>query len=183
MALIFNNTTIKGVNFNGTTVKKVIYNGEVVFTADNEIYKDGVLADGVTLSNFTNQSNELYSSNEASPKTWEGADPTETRKTCTITFDMTNYSSITVKFHSGMWGYDQNTFTRQIGIDTASETLSGGYHGGWETDGQDANFERTFDVSGLTGEHSIVVSYYNKNLSDYYLCISQLAFTEIMAYS
>lgn len=179
MSFIFNDTTIKGVNFNGTTVKKVIYNGVTVFTADKDIFKDGVLADGVTVSSEIEQSeNTLECSVYGALQTHDSKN-----KTGTITFDMTDFSSITIKGTHRHFGYSQNAYTKTISIGSNVETLTGGYTGLWGTDGDPASIDLTFDVSELSGSQSISLYVFYNNLSDYYPAGNYIDITEIIAYS
>jgi len=182
MALIFNNTTIKGVNFNGTTVKKVIYNGETVFTADNEIYKDGVLADGVSLSTFSNYTGggDVYTGNNVLRFSHSQTSFTSGSKTGSITFDFTNISTITITGYVKGWARQADSTTK-IGIDSASTQVASGFP---YTESAGA-FTQTFDVSALTGEHSIVGNIYINNTSGDTTTSAYnfLAISEIMAYS
>ncbi len=174
MPFIFNGTTIKSINFNGTTVKTVIYNGETVFTADNEIFKDGVLADGVTLNNFSVSGLNLGISYYRSPQSSGSI-------TGNITFDFTDFSTITIKgTTSGGGGFADCSI--KLGIDSASDTLrseGGGYH--WS----EQSFEKTYDISALTGDHSITgyISINNRTSEPTWGADGFLNLTEIVAYA
>lgn len=150
MPLIYNGTTVKKVIYNGTDLKQVIYNGVVVFTAYDEIYKNGVLMDGVTLTgNFINADNQLSLDAKARGQSVDTKDGG-------ITFDFTKYTSITVKGTVDGWVRTGSAQAR-VGIDDID--TYGSYEFLFNDDNLmeydwSENFERTYDTSALSGTHS-----------------------------
>ena len=106
-----------------------------------------------------------------------------------ITFDMTNFESITVKGGGRRWGYSphsawENCYLK-LGIDFTDEKEPNLHNGGyWEAVDYDlTSFEYTFDVSSLTGEHSITFSNQYYAGGDYYPNGAELAITSIVAHN
>ena len=135
--------------------------------AYDDIYKDGVLASGVSLSNISNTNSRLtynYSRN-----TFEEG----TSSTAKITFDFTNYKQLVVIGVTEGWSR-QGDCVNYLDIDNATTILN--------TQFLAYNFTKLYDISTLTGSHSIASKIYIKSrTSDGYSYIN-FYITRIMAY-
>jgi len=191
MAIIINgSTTIKYLTVDTSNVMKKGYvdNSILVYSADEEIYKDGVLK-GATITGFVNN-DEGYPNKlrlkSGLPNYWATNPDTGERyivhttdtKTGYITFNMTDFDHITVKGSYGGWARFANAYVK-LGLDSASEQIGSGYPA------PPVPFTRTYNVSSLTGNHSIVGLSYCNNISGE-VGISpniDIYITEIIAYT
>ena len=187
MAILIDGTTkIKKLTIDTSNIMKKGYvdNSILVYSADKEIYKDGVL-DGATTSGFTTEDNKLMI-NAGAGNYWATNPETGERyvvnvtdyKTGYITFNFTDFVSVTVKGYVQSWARQADMYS-QIGIDSHPEYLVNG--GSWTP----YNFTKTYNISSYTGSHSIVCYTYDKNTSGDVGTAprNQIYITEIIAYT
>lgn len=178
MALYLGDKGIEDLYLGADRVAEMYLGASLIYSGSGkEIFKDGVLMDGVRLTNIAkNASNEL----QCDIYGGMGSGPFDRSINASIRFDMTRFNKITIKGQTFCYGYDQNDFTRKIGLDTASIILPRGYRGGWGTDGAPANFTQVLNVATVTGQHSIALFVRCWNKSDYYPGCSAVRITEII---
>lgn len=187
MAIIIDgSTTIKYLTVDTSNVMKKGYvdNSILVYSADEEIYKDGVLK-GATTTGFEQEDNKLLI-NAGKNNYWTTNPETGERylvnvtdeKTGTVRFNFTNFVSVNVKGYVQTWARQADMHSK-IGIDSASEYIING--GSWTP----YYFDKTYNISSLTGNHSIVCYAYDKNTSDDvgYAPHNTIYITEIIAYT
>lgn len=186
MAIFIDGTTkIKGLTVDTSNVIKKGYvdNSILVYSADEEIYKDGVIQ-GATVTGFTQDEDKLRIT-AGSPNYWT-TDPvtgeryivnTTDTKTGIVTLDVTDFDHITVNGYMNGWARFSDVYY-QLGLDSASETIGTYTY-------NPVYFTKTYDVSSLSGNHSIVGYAYchNKSSEVGVSPISNLCITEIIAYT
>lgn len=188
MAIIIDGTTtIKYLTVDTSNVMKKGYvdNSILVYSADEEIYKDGVIKGATVSGDFIQDSDKLRLTSGL-PNYWATNPETGERyivhttdtKTGRITLNVSDFDHITVKGYFNGWARFANAYVK-LGLDSASEQIGSGY----PYDPQ--YFTRTYNVASLTGNHSIVGYSYCNNISgevgiapSINLCI-----TEIIAYT
>lgn len=135
--------------------------------AYDDIYKDGILASGVSLSNINNTNSKLTYSYSRTP--FEQG----TSSTAKITFDFTQYKQLVVIGYTEGWSR-QGDCINYLDIDNATTVLN--------TQFLAYNFTKLYDISTLTGSHSIASKIYIKSRTDDGSSYIIFYITRIMAY-
>lgn len=179
MALYLGNKQLGEVYLGSKQVAEMYLGADLIYANTAEIYKNGQLGRGVTLSGAIEQrTDDLYLAATMSIQS-QGRDVS---KTGFILLDMTKLNTITVKGQSWCNGYSGSTYTQRLGIDgttgAQSVELPKGFNDLWDL-GIRADFEETFDVSALTGQHYIGAYVRAKNASSYYQACTYIRITEI----
>lgn len=148
-----------------------IYNGSASYIMGTDIYKNGVLKSGVTLSNITNNGTALTFSIE----TWtQGASVTS--PIAKVSFDFTNYHSLIVTGYTSGWTR-QGDATNWLDIDNATTVLNQQY--------TRYDFSKFYDISNLAGTHAVAAKSYIKRTTSDQTSATNMNFyiTSIIAYA
>lgn len=172
------NEKINPIHLGNAKIKEAYLGNTRVYSADKAIYKDGVLANGVTLTTFENHTSgaDVYTGNNVLRYGHSQTSFTQGGKTGSIAFDFTHFSSIVVKGYSKGFARQGSTYCK-LGIDSASDTVTSTF--------SEESFEKTFDVSQLSGNHTIASNVFVDNTSGdtSVVAYEYIAITEIMAYT
>jgi len=163
MAIYIGNSKLKSLYIGSQAIKEAYIGASKIYgSAPNGIYIDGVLADDVTLTTFSNYTGggDVYTGNNVLRFGHSQGSFTSGSRSGRITFDFTNYNTITIKGYVKGWARYANSNSK-IGIDTANSQVASGF----PYTASAGAFSKTFDVSALTGNHSIVGSIYIDNMS------------------
>ena len=179
MAVILGNKQIKGLALGARTVSEMYLGSHLIYANQGDIFKDGKLMDGVTLSAIQKRDEDLYLAVARGMQTG----PSFVNAVGYVLFDMTPYKTITVRGTTWCFGFSQNNYNKRLGIDAATAgqgiELPAGFNDLFDR-GNRAEFEQVFDVESLTGTHSLAAYVAANNVSSYYGCGSYISIREII---
>lgn len=160
MAVDFNSNIPININYDGYNIDgdyitngdvyTLIYNGVTVWTASTYLYQNGVLASGITASNFTTRDGYLFVSVSAD-------NHEETDNSARLeNVDLTNYSKLDIVV-------DYNTYANY-----GDSSVSYGIDSCWTTGLPNSNNDVrsttiTIDISSYTGTHYIGFGVWARN--------------------
>lgn len=180
MALFLGSKQPAEIYLGNQAVAEIYRGADLIYANLKNIYKDGVLMDGATTSGFGRSLNDLFLVVGGGLQTG----PSDKQDFGYVRFDFTPYKTIKVIGQTWFSGYSGNYYNKKLGIDSAtgagSIELPNAYRGIWGTEGSPADFEETFDVSELTGRHTVAAYGRTGNVSDYYPAYTHIHITQII---
>ena len=180
MALFLGNKEPSEIYLGGKAISEIYLGASLIYANLKEIYKDGVLMAGATLSNFEQSATDIFLNVGGGLQ----SGPFDRSQTGYVRFDMTKYNTITVRGTDWCYGYSGSHYYARLGIDTGtgagSVELPHKWRGTWGNEGEPATFEEVFDVSALIGQHTVAAYARTDNVSNYYPGYTQIHITEII---